>query len=105
MPNINKLSSINLRDLVDRSQQKNNAAETGKTDQKDFGDTISDFLKAVNDSQKESASKVQDVITGRSENLHEAMVAMEESQLSFKLMLEIRNKLLESYQELQRLQV
>lgn len=102
MPGINQLTSINFRDLVNNSKQ---TANTKETNQKDFGDTISDFLKAVNDTQKESAQKVSDVIQGKSENLHEAMMMLEESKLSFQLMLEIRNKLLDSYKEIERMQV
>ena len=101
MPGINQLTSINFRDLV-QNKQSSRATETKS---KDFGDTISDFLKAVNDSQKESAQKVSDVIEGKSENLHEAMIMLEESKLSFQLMLEIRNKLLDSYKEIERMQV
>ena len=101
MPGINQLTSINFRDIVQNKQTQN----TDKTKQKDFGDTISDFLKAVNESQNASAQKVSDVIQGKSENLHEAMIMLEESKLSFQLMLEIRNKLLESYQELERMQI
>ena len=41
----------------------------------------------------------------KSENLHQAMAAMEEASLSFRLMVEVRNKLMESYQTLQRMQV
>jgi flagellar hook-basal body complex protein FliE len=37
--------------------------------------------------------------------LHQAMIAMEEASVSFQLMVEVRNKLLESYQELMRMQV
>ncbi len=101
MPGINQLSSINFRDLVQNKQ----AGKTNEAKSKDFGDTISDFLKAVNDSQTQSSQKVSDVIEGKSENLHEAMISLEESKLSFQLMLEIRNKLLDSYKQIERMQV
>ena len=78
-----------------------------KTDpaSKSFGDTMSDFLKVVNDNSKEAAQQVTDVIQGRSDNLSQAMMSMEESKLSFQLMIEIRSKLLESYQEISRMQI
>ncbi|NOX88640.1 MAG: flagellar hook-basal body complex protein FliE [Calditrichaeota bacterium] len=107
MSKINQLQSVNIRELqggsktsVTKSLEKK---ETG--DAKDFGDTIGDFIKAVNDSQKTAAQEVTDIIQGRSQNLHQAMATLEEAKLSFQLMIEIRNKLLESYQELQRMQV
>ena len=37
--------------------------------------------------------------------MHQAMIAMEEASVSFQLMAEVRNKLLESYQELMRMQI
>ena len=102
MSEINQLTSINFRDLVNNSKQ---TVKPKDSDQKDFGETISDFLKAVNESQKDSSQKVSDVIQGKSNNLHEAMMMLEESKLSFQLMLEIRNKLLDSYKEIERMQV
>ena len=70
-----------------------------------FGNTIENFLDAVNDSQIDAKENVSNVVTGQSENLHEAMAKVEEAKISFELMLEIRNKLLQSFQEIQRMQV
>lgn len=106
MAGIEKLQSVNIRELQGRNSttiEKQNTGESGQV--KSFGDTISEFVKAVNDSQKNAASEVADIIQGRSQNLHQAMATLEEAKLSFQLMLEVRNKLLESYQELSRMQV
>ena len=45
------------------------------------------------------------VLTGESTNLHQAMIAMQEANVAFTLMVEVRNKLVESYQEVLRMQV
>jgi flagellar hook-basal body complex protein FliE len=45
------------------------------------------------------------VLSGEATNLHQAMIASQESSVSFTLMVELRNKLVESYQELMRAQV
>jgi flagellar hook-basal body complex protein FliE len=102
MANINQLSPVNLRELINNNS-KQNVKES--LEGKDFGETISDFIQAVNDKSKEASGLVSDVIQGKSQNLHEAMASLEEAGLSFKLMLEIRNKLLESYKEVQRMQI
>ena len=63
---------------------------------------------AVNDvaSLQQSAGKaVQDVQIGSTVNLHEAMIAMEKADISFRTMLQVRNKIIESYQEIMRMQV
>ena len=76
-----------------------------KDDSISFGDTISNFLDAVNTAQVDAKDSVSEIVTGESENLHEAMAKVEEAKISFELMLEIRNKLLQSFQEIQRMQV
>ena len=53
----------------------------------------------------DAKDSVAEIVTGESENLHEAMAKVEEGKISFELMLEIRNKLLQSFQEIQRMQV
>ncbi len=106
MAGISKLQSVNIRELQGRNtatQETQFRKENGEV--KSFGDTISEFVQAVNDSQKNAAQQVADIIQGRSQNLHQAMATLEEAKLSFQLMLEVRNKLLESYQELSRMQV
>ena len=58
----------------------------------------------VDAKQKYSGNQVRMLMTGESDNLHEAMVAMEESGVAFNLMLETRNKLVSAFQELMRMQ-
>ena len=70
-----------------------------------FADTIKDFLDAVNEDQKVASKSVEDVIMGNSETLADAMTKLEEANLSFQLMLEIKNKLVNAYNELNRMQV
>ncbi len=70
-----------------------------------FGDTMSDFLNVVNTNSSNASQQVTDIVQGNSDNLAQAMMSMEESKLSFQLMIEIRTKLLESYQEISRMQV
>lgn len=72
---------------------------------KSFGDTMSDFLNVVNSNKIEAGQAVTDIVQGKSDNLAQAMISMEESKVSFQLMLEIRTKLLESYTEIARMQV
>ena len=45
------------------------------------------------------------VLSGETNNLHQAVIAMQEAGVAFSLMVEVRNKLVESYQEIMRMQV
>ncbi len=107
MANIGNLQNVNLQQLTGTkpAQQVTKTQGAEETRSGDFGKTISDFIMAVNADQKTASHEVNDVIMGKSENLHEAMASLEEARLSFQLMVEVRNKLMESYKTLQRIQV
>ncbi len=100
-----KIQDVVRTGFADVNKTNRNAQNKSEGTAKDFGETISDFIKGVNTLQKDAGKEVREVIEGRSENLHQAMAKMEEAKISFQLMLEIRNKLMESYKELQRTQV
>ena len=70
-----------------------------------FGSMMKKFVTDVDGKMKTSATEKNKVLTGESTNLHQAMIAGQESSVSFTLMVELRNKLVESYQELMRAQV
>jgi len=105
MAGINPLQSVKISDLTNQTRKSDKKQIKDDFQVKDFGQTIKDFIKAVNTDQVRADKAVSDVVQGHSENLHQAMATMEEARLSFQLMIEIRNKLLESYQRLERMQV
>ncbi|MDZ7772874.1 MAG: flagellar hook-basal body complex protein FliE [Balneolaceae bacterium] len=70
-----------------------------------FTDMIRKAINDVDEAQKTADGKVEDVIMGRTDNIHEVMISMEKAQLSFQLMTEVRNKAVETYQELSRMQI
>ncbi|MEZ6184840.1 MAG: flagellar hook-basal body complex protein FliE [Planctomycetota bacterium] len=70
-----------------------------------FMDKLGDALGEVNDAQTRADQAVQDLAAGKVEDVHDVMLAMTEADLSFRLMLEVRNKLVEAYQEVSRMQV
>jgi flagellar hook-basal body complex protein FliE len=76
-------------------------APTGGT----FESTLGRMVAEVNTKQTAAGEAVAGLVTGQNVPLHRAMIAMEEASVSFQLMVEVRNKLLESYQELMRMQV
>ena len=70
-----------------------------------FAGLLGEFVQGVNAKQGIAAQALQDLQSGQTVSLHQAMIAAEEANVSFQLMVEVRNRLLESYQELMRLQV
>lgn len=70
-----------------------------------FKDTLQNAIDEVDGAQKTANDEVQAFISGEKKNLHDVMLSMEEAKVSFQLMTEVRNKSLEAYQELMRMQV
>ena len=70
-----------------------------------FGGVLGNLVDEVNAKQEAANQSVKDMISGQNVSLHQTVLAMEEAGVSFQLMVEVRNKLLESYQELMRMQI
>ncbi|OGQ93153.1 MAG: flagellar hook-basal body complex protein FliE [Deltaproteobacteria bacterium RIFOXYA12_FULL_61_11] len=70
-----------------------------------FSDYLKDSLQKVNDTQVDADQAVENLVSGKSESMHEAMIALEKADISFKLMMQVRNKIIEAYQEVMRMQV
>ncbi|MGB9591473.1 MAG: flagellar hook-basal body complex protein FliE, partial [Candidatus Kryptoniota bacterium] len=61
-----------------------------------FEDTLNDFVKSVNSLQNQANSAIDDMASGRAADVHEVMIAVEKAKVSFDLLLEIRNKMLDA---------
>lgn len=70
-----------------------------------FGQQLQQAIQDVDQLQTRRDGMVEQMVRGEQVEVHEIMTAAEEAQLAFELMLEVRNKLLESYQEVMRMQV
>jgi flagellar hook-basal body complex protein FliE len=70
-----------------------------------FANVLQDSLKQVNSLQNEADQAIESLATGGPATLHDTMLAVEKAELSFKLMMQVRNKIVEAYQEILRMQV
>ena len=68
-----------------------------------FRDTLEAFYTEVNANLKAADQKAAEFAVGKRQSLHEIMIASEKAGVSFKLLVEIRNKLLDAYQEIMRM--
>jgi flagellar hook-basal body complex protein FliE len=72
-------------------------------DSNSFSSLLGKMVSEVNAQQQVSAQSVNALQSGASVPLHQAVISMEEASVSFQLMVEVRNRLLESYQEVMRM--
>jgi flagellar hook-basal body complex protein FliE len=71
----------------------------------DFKSMLLQSLHEVNQLQQEAHGQVQQMLTGQTDNLAEVMTAVKKAQVAFDLLMEIRNKMIDAYQELRQMQV
>lgn len=69
-----------------------------------FADTLKDFTRYVDGELQKADQIKQEFAVGTRADLHEVMIASEKADLSFRLLLQMRNKMLEAYQEIMRMQ-
>ena len=105
------------RAIVEQAREIQQTAQTGQVESAQstqavgaiqgagFGDVLNQFVGEVNQKQLASSQAVNDLISGKDIPLHQAMIAMQEAGVAFQLMVEVRNKLLEGYQDLMRMQI
>lgn len=72
---------------------------------KSFSDTLNEAVGKVNEMQKDADVKMQQLATGENTNISEVMVAAERADIALKLMMSVRNKVIDAYQEVMKMQV
>jgi flagellar hook-basal body complex protein FliE len=83
--------------------QPASAAATAPAGQ--FGNMVTQGLDRVNEQLLGTQVDLQRMALGETGNVHQMMARMEEARLSFQLMMQVRNKVLDAYQEVMRMQL
>jgi len=91
-----------LRQMANDNTVKNNK---NKEPEISFKQTMKNYLEDANSLQVEADDKIKDLIAGKNVDPHEVMLAAEKAGISFSLVMEIRNKMLEAYRDVMKTQV
>ena len=83
-------------------QPPERAAPAGRMD---FASWMAQEIGSTNDNLVNADQQLQRLATGEADNLHQVMISLEEAKLSFQLLVQVRNKVLEAYQDILRMQV
>jgi flagellar hook-basal body complex protein FliE len=70
-----------------------------------FMNQLQHAISKANDIQIQANQATEALMTGQTQNIHQTMVALQEADVSFQLMMQIRNKILTAYEEIQRMQI
>ena len=79
--------------------------QSSETSSTSFADTLHQAIGKVNQLHQDSDKAMQNLATGRSENIADVMIAAEKADIALKVMVQVRNKIIDAYQEMMRMQV
>ena len=72
---------------------------------KSFDGIVGKFITEVDQKHKVAVAETNKMLLGETDNVHQSMIAMQEAGVAFNMMVEVRNKLVQSYQELMKMPV
>jgi len=92
--------------MVDRVNMKDIFMEVSvaKPNKSSFSKLLKEYLIKLNMSQHRADKAIEDFLAGK-KDVYEVMLMVEKADISFRLFMKIRNKLIEAYQEIMRMQV
>lgn len=97
---IEAISYLPATQAIDAAD-KTATATTGS----DFSSWLNQQVDVLNKQMVDSDNQLRSLAMGNAENLHQVMISLEKTKLSFELALQVRNKLLEAYQDVMRMQI
>ncbi len=96
----NSISSIRILPAdIDTTPASNSGDGGGK-----FLDTLQQSIDQAEGAQGDAATQVAQLLNGKGADLHSAMIAVEKADLSFQLMMQVRNKIVQAYQTISNMQ-
>lgn len=70
-----------------------------------FSDVLKDSINKVGELEKEANNQTENLVKMDGQDVHNTMIAVEKADLSFQLMMQIRNKIINAYEEIMKIQV
>lgn len=80
-------------------------AHAGESAGKSFGDALKESLNEVNNLQLDADKSIEAMVSGENKDIHGTMIALSKADLAFRMTVQVRNKVLDAYQEVMRMQV
>ena len=79
--------------------------ETGAGGNKSFSSMLKDGIEAVNQTQTDADHAIKETAAGRDKNIHETMLLIERADMTYKFAMQVRNKIIDAYREVMKMQV
>ena len=99
------ISSINTPFISPQSTQYPVIDSKAPSGEVPFADMVKGLIKDTDQQQIQAQDGVRQLVTGEADSIHDVVLTTSRADLAFRLMMEIRNRLIASYQEVMRMQV
>ncbi len=96
---------MDISKIAGQGAQQLTQIQSTQKNQSDFKNLLNDFFSDVNTSISESGQKAEQLVKGEITDVHEAMIAAEKASVGLEMVVELRNKMIEMYREIMRVQV
>ena len=103
-PAQNISQAIDLASTLPATEAKGSTEAKGAT-RASFGELLADGLGKVNAQHAEADHAAEQLAVGQASSVHDVVLSVAKADLAFRMVLEIRNRLIESYQEVRRMQI
>ena len=108
--NLGQIHNLRIRETLNQAQelvesQKKNNIQDNEKSSKNFQDYLSENIKNVNQLQNETDMAAVKISSGKDVHIHETMIALSKAELSLQMLVQVRNRALEAYQEIMRIPV
>jgi len=99
------MSDIRIQNVLSRAGEKTAPGKAEAHDPiSDFRQALKNSLNEVNGQLGQADQTTQEMLMGK-QDIHQAMIAVEQANLSLRLMLQVRNKIISAYEEIMRMQI
>lgn len=96
---ISKLQSLLPQSDAVKQQTPDDASATP------FSDYVRQSLNEVNGQMLEADQAIEDFVTGKNQDIHQTMLSMQKAEVSFELVMQIRNKIITAYDEIRKMSI
>ena len=100
-----RISGQSLAGINPRRELVGKLVEKATPEQEGFGKALAEAVRRVNEMQVKADEEAEKVATGQSEDIHGALVAMQQAQLSLELTVQVVQRAIEAYREISRMQI
>ena len=102
---MNDITAINASEISRVPLQTPDLQDKVQPKEKSFGEFLIGALEGVNQMQVEADRSIENLTTGDSKDIHQTMIAMEKADVSLKLMVQVRDKVVDAYKQLMQMQI